>query len=120
MASLTLDICKDVYKAGHHKAWIFREIFSSTKRLEVYTTEILGFYCNGKYFTTSSLTVGNKTTMISLGIFVVLNSWLIYSFVFLFLDTKSAISKVFTINYKDIAALSDFALFQRWDPLQQR
>ena len=56
--------------------------------------------------------------MISLGIFVVLNSWLIYSFVFLFLDTKSAISKVFTINYNDIAALSDFALFQSWDPLK--
>ena len=46
--------------------------------------------------------------------------FLIYSFVFLFLDTKSAISNVFTINYKDIAALSDFALFQRWDPLHQR
>ena len=71
----------------------------------------------GNISTTTSLTVGYKTTMISLGIFVVLNSWLIYSFVFLFLDTKSAISKVFTINYNDIAALSDFALFQRWEPL---
>ena len=37
--------------------------------------------------------------------FVVLNSWLFYSFVFLFIDTKTAISKVFTINYNKIASM---------------
>ena len=108
MASLTLDICSDVYKAGEQDTikpgYSQRDILKH-QSLEVYSTEILGFSCNGKYFTTSSLTVGDKTTMISLGIFVVLNSWLIYSFVFLFLDTKSAISKVFTINYDDIASI---------------
>ena len=77
VASLTLDICSDVYKAGEQDTikpgYSQRDILKH-QSLEVYSTEILGFSCNGKYFTTSSLTVGYKTTMISLGIFVVLNS----------------------------------------------
>ena len=55
--------------------------------------------------------------MISLGIFVVLNSYLIYSFVFLFLDTKSAISKVFTINYDDIASIEWLSSVSKMGPV---